>query len=102
MATDDADEDETRIWHATRTGLARGSLEGHAAGLRRGLAIAEPIFVIGLTTIFVLWLAHVLLGADVRFEIGPLLAGGGGGTVVGGGIAYGIQALRARRSGEGE
>jgi hypothetical protein len=91
-------DDETRIWLATREGLAVGSRAGHASGLHRGLALAEPILIVGLAVIFVLWLAHALLGVDVQVGIAPLLAGGGGGGLVGGAMVQGLRSVRARRT----
>lgn len=91
-------DDKPSFWRSTRDGLAIGSYEGHAEGVRTGLRFAEPVVIGGLAVIFILWVAHIMLGVNVRFELAPLLAGGGGGGILGAATMYAVQATRAARS----
>jgi hypothetical protein len=92
-------DDKMRIGPATREGLAAGSRDGHAIGVRRGLMIAEPILIVGVAVILVLWLAHALLGMNVRVGVAQL-GGGGVGALVGGAVIQGLRSARGRRTEE--
>lgn len=69
-------DDEKSLRQASREGPPVGARAGHEIGLRTGLAVAEPIVIVGLATIFVFWVAHALIGVKVS-GVTLLLVGSG-------------------------